>query len=207
MKLQSNPKIFLALAGLALVGGGYGSYSQWNATQEISAQSEGLRAQMRNETDVRKDLEDSTKKVTTTAEKLSHLEKGVPQLAYMATLLQELDHAGRDNGIDVLGVRPVVDTRVSMVAQSAGGEVKKRKAYEELNIEVKGRGDYRSVLNFVRALQRFPKIVAARTISITPKTEQGKATKLDITIELRAYLFPQPTLRADRGAEEPHNNG
>ena len=69
---------------------------------------------------------------------------------------------------------------------------KRKKPYTELDIEVRGRGSYRAVMSFVSALQSFPKIVAARTLSLTPKVDRNDpsgAVKLDTTIELRTYLF------------------
>ena len=190
--MRRNPKIFMALAALALVGGGAGSYFQWSNLQEVQAKADDLRQRMQEPSKVQKQLTDSTAKVAEFTAKLNHLEKGVPQMAYVATLLGELDKIGTENGIDVLGVRPVATVAPPVnVAKAGDGEVATpKKPYEELNIEVKGRGDYESVRGFVRALRQFPKIVGARTISITPKIGQAKDLKLDIAIELRAYLFP-----------------
>ena len=214
MKFAANPKVFMGLAAVALVGGAGGSYMQWSSLEEINSKSDALRSQMRDPVEVQKQLDESGLKLTESATKLAHLEKGVPPLAYMATLLGELDRIGTDNGMEVLGVRPIVTSAaVPMTAQKGGETVaKERKPYQELNIEVKGRGTYRSVVNFVQALQRFPKIVAARTVSITPKMDAKKGqTKLDITIELRAFLFttPRPAggLKVMKSGEETPNNG
>lgn len=204
--MNKNPKIFMALAAFALVGGAVGSYYQWSSLQEVRAKVGDIRAQMREPEKVTREVEQSAAEVADFTAKLNHLEKGVPQMAYVPTLLAELDKIGTENGIDVLGVRPVVQA-APLTANQADGGAPKRKPYEELNIEVKGRGDYRSVLSFVQALQRFPKIVAARTVSITPKMGQDKEMRLDITIELRAYLFPTSqgptTMPQDRATDRP----
>lgn len=195
MKLQASPKVFMGLAALALVGGGGGAYYQWNSLQDVQAQAEALRQQMKDPAEVNRQLEQSGVQLAEFGSRLSHLEKGVPQMAYMATMLSELDRIGTESGINVLGVRPIAQASPLTAQQSAGGDTPTaaRKPYQELNIEVKGRGDYRSVLTFVQALQRFPKIVAARTISITPKVDTEKGTQLlDITVEIRAYMFPTP---------------
>jgi Tfp pilus assembly protein PilO len=212
VKVRANPKVFMFLAAIALVGGLGGSYFQWSSYQEQVAKAEDLRKQMRDENETRSQVEESSKKLTETAELLGHLEKGVPQMAYVATLLKELDKIGTDNGLLVLGVRPVIQA-TPLTAKQGGeeGAVRARKPYEELNIEVKCRGKYRGVMAFVEALQKFPKIVAARTISLTPKAESaGKESKLDVIIELRAYLFPQAQpsngVQAQR-EEAPKNNG
>jgi Tfp pilus assembly protein PilO len=212
MKFQASPKMFMGLAAFALLGGGIGSYLQWSKLQDLTADSEAIRLSMKDPADVNRQLEQTTAQVGEFAAKLSHLEKGVPQMAYMATMLAELDQLGTQSGIQVLGVRPIIQA-APVAAQKTDGESKsiERKAYQELNIEVKGRGDYRAVMNFVQALQTFPKIVAARTISITPKVDSQKGErKLDITIELRAYLFPTPDAGkarkvASAGEESPAN--
>jgi Tfp pilus assembly protein PilO len=213
VKFQANPKVFVGLAAVAFLAGGVGSYMQFSSLQDIEAKSEDLRKQMRDPAEVQKQVTESSAKLSDCSSKLSHLEKGVPQMAYLATTLRELDQIGTQNGIDVLGVRPIIQA-TSLTAQKTQGETQtqSRKPYQELNIEVKGRGDYHSVQSFVRALQRFPKIVAARTVSITPKMDSANAkdAKLDISIELRAYLFPptkEAPLKVQLPSKEGANNG
>lgn len=207
MKFRGNPKVFGAMAALAILGGGFGAYTQMGSMSDIEGQSDAIRKQLRDETEVKKQLEETAAKLSETSAKLDHLEKGVPQFAYLATMLKELDQTGRDCGIEVLGVRPVIEAK-PLTANTAE-EKKERKPYQEMNIEVKGRGDYRALMSFVQALQRFPKIVAAKTISISPKNEPGKPLKLDISIELKAFLFPptQPALQAQSSEKEARSNG
>src|SRR5262249_32636476 len=142
---------------------------------------------------------------------LSHLEQGVPEVAYVPTLLKELEKAGKAAGMDVLGVRPI-PRAASAPVRASGEQTKKakKKDYTELDIQVNGRGDYKSVLTFVKAMQMFPKILSTRTVSVQPTSGQNQAKnnaspRLDVGLEFRAYLFPSDgsTKKAEATDEQP----
>jgi Tfp pilus assembly protein PilO len=196
MKRGPNAKTYMLMAiGTFVVGLGasYFGYSQMTGIQgEISA----LKTEVKDEKEVQNELDTAKAKLDECAAKLQHLEQGVPELAYVPTLMTELEKTGKQFGIKVLGVRPIVKTGIQVKDQS---EPKAKKAYEELAIEVRGLGTYGSVMRWVNALQQFPKIVAARSITLAPKVEPGKSqTDLDVTVELRAYVFPQSKAQAPK---------
>jgi Tfp pilus assembly protein PilO len=196
MKRGPNAKTYMLMAiGTFVVGLGasYFGYSQMTGIQgEISA----LKTEVKDEKEVQNELDTAKAKLDECAAKLQHLEQGVPELAYVPTLMTELEKTGKQFGIKVLGVRPIVKTGIQVKDQS---EPKAKKAYEELVIEVRGLGTYGSVMRWVNALQQFPKIVAARSITLAPKVEPGKSqTDLDVTVELRAYVFPQSKAQAPK---------
>ncbi|MBC8065219.1 MAG: type 4a pilus biogenesis protein PilO [Chlorobia bacterium] len=171
------------------LGASYFGYSQvTNVQGEVSA----LKTEVKDEKEVQAELDKAKATLDECAVKLQHLEQGVPQLAYVPTLMTELEKAGKQFGIKVLGVRPIAKQATPTKIE---GELDapKKKAYEEMTIEVKGIGSYGSVMRWVNALQQFPKIVAARSVTLSPKVEPGKTDlTLDVTVELRAYVFPQP---------------
>lgn len=193
MKKGPNPKIFVVLSLAAIVVGGAASFWSYNSLTDAKAHLAKLQADSKDEKHLQADLEKSKVSLDETTVKLQHLEQGVPSFAYVPTMLSELEKTGKSSGIDVIGVRPVVKPASAPKKDSEGGEqTPRRKAYEELDIEVKGRGSYRSVMNFIYALGKFPKVVAARTVDLTPKVELGQSTgTLDVTISLRAYIFAQ----------------
>ncbi len=195
MKRQPNPRLYMGLAVLTLVAGSGATYYQLGLMNEQASRVEKLRVDTRPEEQIRKDLAASQTQLAECVQQLTHLEQGVPSFAYVPTMLAELEKLGSDTGIQVLGVRP-------MVAQVAKDGKKKKSAYQALDIEVKGRGDYNSVLKFVLALQTFPKIVEARMINLTPKNEDGQTgtPKLDVEIHLRTYVFPLPQAGARRAS-------
>lgn len=204
-KKTPNPKIFMILAVVTVLAGSGLSYMQYGAYSEVTAEVEKLRSEAKEPADVQQELDEAIQKLNDTRAKLTHLEAGVPEMAYVPTLLKELEKLGQECGIEVTGVRPVPKA-VKPAVKAENSESKKaaRKPYNELDVEVKGRGNYGSVMRFINGLTTFPKIVAARTVSMQPKNDNRagvkEAPKLEVTIELRSFLFP---LDGEKVKEEP----
>jgi Tfp pilus assembly protein PilO len=191
-----NPKIFLVLTILTLVAGSGLSYMQYTGYSDAKADIEKLKAEAKDQGEVERELQEAIDRLNDTRGKLVHLEQSVAEMAYVPTLLKELENLGTQCGIKVTGVRPVPKQATApAAAKDENGETAKkaRKPYNELDIEVKGRGNYQAVTKFITGLTTFPKIVAARTVSLQPKLDpRNPAAKpaLDVTIELRSFLFP-----------------
>ncbi len=190
MKLNLTPKSFYALTGVVVFAG---SGLMWMTNSSISSQTshiETLKKEVRDEKTVLKELEDSKKKVEDLKFKLVHLEAGVQDFAYIPTMLKELEQFGKKNNLEITQVTPLV----TPVTPGKDKEEDKRKsAYQEQNINVKGRGTYENSLKFLEALKVFPKIVAVRTVSLSPHADNnakkyGKPI-LELELELRAYAF------------------
>lgn len=196
MSKAPNPKLFMLMAAGALVISGGLSYMAFGNLGTAQANLQKLKAESKDAKTLQQELEQSKATVSDSSVKLQHLEESVPEFAYVPTMLQELEKVGKNAGIDVIGVRPLPQTQAPKKDDAEGGK-SKRKAFEALDIEVKGRGKYRSVMNFVQALGTFPKIVSARTVDMSPKSEPGQTTNLlEVTIQLRAYVFSQPQQNA-----------
>lgn len=190
MRKISKAKLIFVLAGVAFLLSAGGAFMLFNAMGERTSKIAALKSEAQKPEELQATLDELNAQAAQSAMQLAHLEKGIPELAYVPTMLKELEAYGNNSGIKVHGVRPFV------VASGPKDKKTKKteKPYTELNIEVKGKGRYRSVLQFVKALQKFPKIVAVRTVTISPKNDGKKAdqtdySNLDITIELRAFLF------------------
>lgn len=195
MKGGPNPKIFLVLTVTTLLVGSGLTYMQYGSYTEATAEVETLKKEAKNQEDVERELQQAIDRLNETRGKLVHLEQSVAETAYVPTMLKELEKLGTECGIQVTGVRPIPRQIVkpTNVKDENGETTKKaRKPYNELDIEVKGRGNYKAVLKFIAGLTTFPKIVAARTVSLQPKVDSriGGKPSLDCTIELRSYLFP-----------------
>ncbi|MFQ3678801.1 MAG: type 4a pilus biogenesis protein PilO, partial [Fimbriimonadaceae bacterium] len=187
MKRAPKPTLFLILIGVTILAGAGSAFLLWGRIQSSMQEIANLKRDAREPEELEKELATVSAQVDESRTRLAHLERNVPQFAYIPTMLRELEQMGRSKGIEVFGARPVpvvVDPKSK----------KKRAPYEELTIEIKGRGTYPNALAFIDALKTFPKVVAARSVTIVPSTaanrEQSGGT-LDITVELRAYLFPQ----------------
>ncbi len=189
MSSTPKPMLYVVMAFVSLLGGGGAVYWQYSQLEETQAQVDTLSKKLKDAKAIEAQLQTSVGKLQESSEKLKHLEMGVPEIAYIPTLLTELENVGKQHGIQVLGVRPMPP---KAEAKGKPGEPKQKKSYEELDIEVKGRGRYGAVLQFLAALQSFPKIVSVRTATLVPKRELNDkgVANLDVTVELRAYLFP-----------------
>jgi Tfp pilus assembly protein PilO len=213
---KTGALVFLVLMGVSILGSVFGIYYMmgvWSRQGKVVVE---LQQELDSSRGAAADLERTEEDLQAIQVRLNHLEAGVPEMEYVPTLLKELEGVGRRHEIEVIGVRPAPPEGPSQ-RNRLEKEVKK-KPYEELNIEVKGRGQYGDVLRFVKALNSFPKVVAVRTLSMQPRTAaQGETGELEVTINLRAYLFkdtrpvkrvtPSAPVEAPGSNDEPVDDG
>lgn len=210
MKSTSNNKGLIVLALLVVAGGGAATY--WMSTVASSAREQvnKLRATTPSESEVKQQLVESEQKVAQYLFELEHLEMGVPSIAYVPTLLTELEQLGKANELEVIGVRPVLEAEQKQSKRDGEKSLSKQdKAYEEINIDFIGRGSYGHVLQTVNALQKFPKIIAVKTISITPKREVNNMTakpNLEAVVRVKAFVFADKRANASKSSGEPQNS-
>jgi Tfp pilus assembly protein PilO len=197
MKMNLTPKTFYILSGVVVA---IGAGLMWITNSSISSQNthiETLRKELRDEKTVLKEREDAKKRVDDLKFQLDHLEGGVQDFAYIPTMLSELEQFGKKNNLEITQVKPII----SAAPVGKDGE-KKKTAYQELNVTVKGRGSYNDSLKFLQALKVFPKIVAVRTVSMFPHVSntaknEGKPV-LDLELELRAYAFKEDEKKTEK---------
>ena len=189
MNKPRDPKMYYGMAGAAVVAGA--AFIWWqNMTLEPLRQDAATLAEKSKEQDhIYQKLDQAKKDEADLQAKLAHVEQGVPDLAYVPTMLKELALAGKQLGVEVTGIRPVIKGMVAI--QSDKEKERTKKPYEPLDIEMKGKCKYSDLVQFVTSLDRFPKIVTVRTIGITPPAMGQKRTdmRLDFTLGMRAFLF------------------
>lgn len=191
MKINLTPKTFYVFSGLVVAGG---AGLMWMINSSISQQNShiaSLRKELKDEKAVLRELDESKKRVDDLKFKLVHLEAGVQDFAYIPTMLKELEEFGRKYNLEIIQVKPIV----TPVVPGKEKDLKQKSAYQELNVNVKGRGTYEDSLRFLQAIKVFPKIVAVRTVSLSPHLDNstkkvGKPT-LELDLELRAYAFKE----------------
>ena len=187
MKKARDPKLYFILAGVTVVAGAGFTFTQYNGLSDINTKIDALRKENRDSKQVYTELEKSKTDLADLKTKLNHLEKGIPDIAYMPTMLKDLETSGKSQGIMILGVRPIPKQNT--------GKKEEKKAYDEIEIEIKGRGTYGNVLKFVKSLNSFPKIVATRSMNLSPKasgpvvTDPNDRNMLDLQLRIRAYVF------------------
>jgi Tfp pilus assembly protein PilO len=194
----------MLIGSLGVLGGLGLLFMQYSGLTEMQAKVDTLAGQVKAQRDVPAQLETSQRDLERVRSELAHLERNVPDFAYVPTMLKELESAGTASGLKVVGIRPIDKSDVAK-ADAAKGV---RKPYDEIDIEVRCRGSYGAILKFVNALNGFPKIVAARAISVEPKPDPlnpKAAPELEITARMRAFLFnePKPTRGANKTAMAP----
>jgi Tfp pilus assembly protein PilO len=191
-----NPKLLILLTVVTVLAGSGISLFEYSTVQSSQQKVAKLRKESLDQAELENHLRSSQTQLQECSASLNHLEKNVPAMDYVPTMLKELQDVGTQSGLEVLGVRPVQTPEASGVK---GAKKKDKKAYNTLDIEVTCRGTYHAAKTFVQALQTFPKIVAARTVAMTPKMDSkttNQEPKLDVTIMLRSYLFPDKSAPA-----------
>ena len=192
MNSKNSGRLFGILAALVFLVGAGAIYMKWDAINTQESEVDKVQIEVESASGVEKDLAESEKRIADLKVKLSHLERGVPDYAYLPTMLRELERYGKACGVDVTGVRPIA---APPIAGKPGDPMAgTQKSYDELTVEVRGRASYADALRFVKALQNFPKIVAARTISLAPKQANALTSEsplLELVIELKVFVFPQ----------------
>lgn len=197
----------LIVAGTVLVGAGVTMWAQ-GTSSSAKERYQKLEGEVPAEGELRKQLEASQLKVDDYKNQLQHLEQGVPSLAYVPTLLTELETLGKVHSIEVTGVRPILESRQPKNNDDKSSGSAKKPAYQEMTIEVTGRGTYENVNQMVEGIKKFPKIIAIQTVTLQPHRENSQTDKaktqtgfiLDTTIRLKAYLFPTPNPNKESGS-------
>jgi Tfp pilus assembly protein PilO len=189
MKKAPDPKIFIALAALTFLVGGYATYSMYGNVQTAEARVASVQAEVDKSETIKKDLESSRTSLQELQVKLAHLEKGVQDYQYVPKMLKDLEQFGKANGIDVVGVRPQLTAPSTKPDQQVT-----KKAYDQVTIEIKGRGKYSDALRFISALNQFPQILAVRTVTLTPKADSkgsmAGSPDLEMVANLNVFVFP-----------------
>lgn len=184
MRSQEALKSVMLLAVAVIAIGGGLVYWQYSARSSAEQRVQAIEAEMPNEQEIQNDLQESQMQLAEYRTQLEHLEKSVPSIAYVPTLLRELEIMGKENDIVVTGVRPV--------PVSLSTDDPEEKPYQELEIDITGQGTYAAVLNMIGAIQVFPKVMALKTVNLAPRQgAQTRTKELDVTIRVKAYVFKQ----------------
>lgn len=189
----SKATIFMALTGIAILGGGGLIYWQYSSFSEASSAVAKLENDVNDTAGLERELINSRRKLQEGTANLIHLESGVSSKEFVPTLLQNLEATGRQCNLQIIGVRPLADKSAGKKTEAKGADSPKKKPYLELDIEVKAAGMFDQMMNFLKKLEDFPKIVAVRAVSVSPKIAADGYTisRLETTVTLRVFLFVQ----------------
>ena len=104
LKVQLQPKTYFLLAGVVLVAGLGVVYLTYSSLGEQQRALEVLKSELKDEKAVQRNLDESKVTIADLKSKLSHLEHGIPEAAYVATMLHELEEFGKKNNLLILSV-------------------------------------------------------------------------------------------------------
>lgn len=189
MSKEINPKALGVIALVVIVAGGGATYWQYTAVSTAKTKIASIQAEIPTERELQQSLVDSGDKLREYTEKVQHLEEGVPDIAYIPTLMKELEKVGVDLDIDVIGVRPAPQSFMG-AAKDSGAD--KDRAYDEIEIEVTIRGLYDDSKRFLDALEQFAKIIAVKKVNMKPERAMGDggSDQIETTIYVSVYVFP-----------------
>ncbi|MBL8049097.1 MAG: type 4a pilus biogenesis protein PilO [Chthonomonas sp.] len=204
MKNTSNPTMIAVLAGVVVLGSIAGAISFMGDAGKNDREAKALLSQIREEATVDRELAAINERLQLCNKRLEHIVDERPEVA-VSGLMTRLEQTGIANGLIVTGVRPKDDANKPAPNQGKEGDKPVRKDYDDQLIEVKGSGEYISARRFIEALENFPNIVRIESLDISPRqngTRDNSRGSLDMTITLRAYLYPEVE-QPKAGTEEP----
>ncbi len=149
--------------------------------------------------------------------RIEFLEPSLPDAAYIPTFLKQIENLAAGTGNEILEIRPKakqktaktasgavkINSETGEVVKSTGADKKEESAkdakgkeatelpYEFLPIELKMGGTYATAVEFLAALQRFPKMIAVNNLSFSPEASQENvyySPRLTATVELLAVV-------------------
>jgi Tfp pilus assembly protein PilO len=161
-------------------------------------------------------------------ERLSVLEPALPDSAYIPTFLRQIENLAVGTSNQIVAIRPrpeikpgkgkgqgaqindetgdVVQGEVEPSGAGAkeGGEAPKL-PYRFIPIEVKTEGTYWTAVDFLRELQRFPKMIAVNNVAFAPKAGgRGSATdRQDLVTSMDMLAVVATTKGRTNGSAQP----
>lgn len=188
---KSNPLFIGGITGVLVIAAVAGAMSFRAEAGKNEREAKALLSQIRDEAQVDRELSAINERLQLCNKRLEHIVDERPEVA-VSGLMTRLEQTGIASGLIVTGVRPKDDA--NRATASKDGDKPKPKDYVDQLIEVKGSGEYASVRSFVDGLDSFPNIVRVESLDISPRqngTIKNSRGSLDITITLRAYLYPE----------------
>lgn len=230
MTSASDRKVVFALlivVGICLIGLGVSLYrSKTNDLKTLQQKLSGEKARLADVKEKIHRIPELETKFAKLQSRLEFLEPSLPDAAYIPTFLKQIESLATGTGNEILMIRPkpklkTAQTKSSGQVQinSETGEVVKpgeeaaqgtaagkktaeapKLPYEFLPIEVKMGATYSTAIDFLAALQQFPKMIAVNNLSFTPLPSQEfeyYSPRLNASLEMLAVVAK----KGDKGGE------
>lgn len=201
--------ILAIILGLVIAGGGILCAMQLRDLGSHTDELNARKAKIVQESKLSKMLEDALADLEQSKRELEHLEQGVIEPDYIPTFLIQLDGLANRSGLTVEGVTVEEDKKAAAakappkpqegapegsergVGSDEKSEASSQVPYTEQILSVEVKGAFDRVVEFVRKLTKFPKIVSVGDIKVSPSRERllDGDPALDVTITLEAYIW------------------
>jgi Tfp pilus assembly protein PilO len=198
-----------------VVGGGALFYQQERSLAGVIKRLQEKQQQRDESARLASRLADTELRYKEDQSRLKFLEASLPDMAYVPTLLKQIEQLGKDTHNQVRGVRPDLTQakplrpavrRTDPEAQDGDQEKQeaappKPEPYTRLPIQVALTGSYADYQQFLQKLTTFPKIVAVDKVQLRPRLDlqtEGGSPKLEVDMQLTAFI-----LKAGLGATPP----
>jgi Tfp pilus assembly protein PilO len=189
-----------------LAGGGALLYQQRHTLGAVTQQLRAKEQQRDESQRLASRLADMELRFKEDRDKLQFLEAGVPNMAYVPTLLKQIERLGKETKNTVRGVRPEMAPKTPVRAAvrrtdpeaADGGEGSKEEKpkppepYDRLTIQVALTGRYQDYQSFLQRLTQFPKIVAVDRVQLRPRFDHEHprdSPRLDVDMQLTAFIL------------------
>jgi Tfp pilus assembly protein PilO len=200
----------VALLGAAflgvLAGGGALLYQQQHSLAAVTRQLRDKEQQRDESARLASRLAETELRFKEDRDKLKFLESSLPSMAYVPTLLKQIERLGKDTKNTVRGVRPEMAPktpvrpavrRTDPEAGEGGDGPREEKPkppepYDRLTIQVALTGRYQDYQMFLQELTRFPKIVAVDRVQLRPRFDHenpAASPRLDVDMQLTAFIL------------------
>lgn len=213
--LKPGSKGIMALiivAAVIFVGGVLAGFGVAGKMKNTKAEYEAKLEKVEESKEIAQKLEKSRLEYQDALSQIRFLETSVSTEAYVPTLLKQIEALSTSVNLKVTEVKPTKEVPKAAArtaksgAKAAEGKVEdasktkpgdeedkpKEAPYDEVNIALELKGKYSNVLDFLYKLTSFPKILAVKSISISPSDSQPSyknSPALSVNMTITAFVL------------------
>lgn len=186
---------------LAVVAAGGFYYLVYRPTTEETRRLEAERQQLEGERQRLEALVASRPQLERQIEearaRIAELETKLPSSRDIPTLLVQLEEAVRQSRAKITLVRPGPLQAPAPQAPPQRGEQQRAQPeqpqYQTFTVELGGEGDYVALVDFLKRLQDFPRLLVLSDFRMTPIAQEGRppGSVLALSVRANTYVLPE----------------
>jgi Tfp pilus assembly protein PilO len=199
--LKFNKKhILLLLLALALeLAGLVGFYFHQHSTiVKLKADYSARQAELAQASKMGTELQPLKKKLQDEQDQLGHLEHALSTKEYIPTLLTQLEKLATDTHNKITNVKLTVPPPAAPAATDANGGTPAvatavPDSYDKFLVDLEIQGPYQNVMDFLRKLTQFPKIVSVEKFQVSAQAgpKPGDEPMIRATLSFSAYILKE----------------